>query len=723
MHSSRYQFAGRAQVSLYFAGVNLAAYLDLLLEDITEMARGRQSIGDLTGPDKAEAWGQALTKYTESDLTFEKDRLVAIAGLAKVIASRTGGTYLAGIWLESWMQDLLWKPDLSWVPVQGRKPNSEMKAENITMIPPSWSWLGFFGSVRPRGEGPKISIVTPNAFESDEYQPLALLSQTVVIPTESDPFTFFERAILRVRCLLLPVTFAGGDERTWYFRPDYDIRIFSLGLDCLRLRACGTYGDKDMISFTLHFSKSLDKSLQYFLLPLYIYQYRSRGFLDGQSCVYGLVLQKGLREGTEEYTRVGSWEDDYRFSSQLSPIISNTIIKLGVGEISTLRDGSLSENERIFDSKLREYAAGHVASEVLFPMPGVKKAMQYPPDTEEVDKKNEADKDAVPSFRDKRVKCSLLPHFTTAEWATISITMATHHAKNEALKAAALFDVSHITAVVTGGATGIGLMITQALQSNGAKVYITGRRTEVLEQTQKTYGTGPGSIHVLPGDVSEKDEAIRLAEEVGKKEPNGIHLLVNNAGIAEDDNTKFSSVGEPDTTDAKALSEHFLKTEPHQWADTLKTNVTGPYYMSMAFLPLLAKGRETTPGYSSQIVNVSSISGAMKGSSMGQPAYATSKAALTHLSRMIATLTKDVKVRVNVIAPGLFPSEMTTGESDERNKSNIDKKMTNPAGRPGHDTDMAATILFLAGKGGLFYNGQIVYPDGGSTLINPAIAN
>ncbi|RKL04743.1 hypothetical protein BFJ71_g3525 [Fusarium oxysporum] len=301
--------------------------------------------------------------------------------------------------------------------------------------------------------------------------------------------------------------------------------------------------------------------------------------------------------------------------------------------------------------------------------------------------------------------------------------MATHHAKNEVLKAAALFDVSHITAVVTGGATGVGLMITQALQSNGAKVYITGRRKEVLEQTQKTYGTGPGSIHVLPGDVSERDEAIRLAEEVGNKEPNGIHLLVNNAGIAEDDNTKFSSAGEPDTSDAKALSEHFLKTEPQQWANTLKTNVTGPYYMSMAFLPLLAKGRETTPGYSSQIVNVSSISGAMKGSSMGQPAYATSKAALTHLSRMIATLTKDIKVRVNVIAPGLFPSEMTTGESDEGNKSNIDKKMINPAGRPGHDTDMAATILFLAGKGGLFYNGQIVYPDGGSTLISPAIAN
>ncbi|KAI1017789.1 hypothetical protein LB504_003829 [Fusarium proliferatum] len=255
------------------------------------------------------------------------------------------------------------------------------------------------------------------------------------------------------------------------------------------------------------------------------------------------------------------------------------------------------------------------------------------------------------------------------------------------------------TPVVTGEATGIGLMITQALQSNDSMVYITGRRKEVLEQMQKTYGTGPGSIYLLPGDVSEKDEAIRLAEE---------------AGIAEDDNTKFSSAGEPDMSDAKALSEHFLQTEPQQWAATLKT---GPYYISMAFLPLLAKGRETTPGYSSQIINVSSISGAMKDSSMGQPACATSKAALTHLSRMIATLTEDVKVRVNVIAPGLFPSEMTTGESDEGNKSNINKKMSNPAGRPGHDTDMAATILFLAGKGGLFYSGQIVYLDGGK--FNP----
>jgi NAD(P)-dependent dehydrogenase (short-subunit alcohol dehydrogenase family) len=82
-------------------------------------------------------------------------------------------------------------------------------------------------------------------------------------------------------------------------------------------------------------------------------------------------------------------------------------------------------------------------------------------------------------------------------------------------------------------------MITQALITNGAKVYITGRRQEVLESTVKTYNTGPGSLHALPGDISTKEGAIQLAKDLSAKESNGIHLLANNAGIARDDNTKF----------------------------------------------------------------------------------------------------------------------------------------------------------------------------------------
>lgn len=60
---------------------------------------------------------------------------------------------------------------------------------------------------------------------------------------------------------------------------------------------------------------------------------------------------------------------------------------------------------------------------------------------------------------------------------------------------------------------------------------------------------------------------------------------------------------------------------------------------------------------------------------------------------------------------------MTTGESGEDNKSKIDSQMSNPAGRPGNDYDMAASILFLAGPGGVFYNEQILFPDGGMSLV------
>jgi len=298
--------------------------------------------------------------------------------------------------------------------------------------------------------------------------------------------------------------------------------------------------------------------------------------------------------------------------------------------------------------------------------------------------------------------------------------MATGKHENHELKTNDLFNVRHVSAVVTGGHTGIGLMIAQALVANGARVYIVGRREDVMQNAVKQYNHGEGKLDYLVGDVSKKSECIRLAKEVTQKEMRGIQLLVNNAGIARDDNTRFSKNGQPDMNSAEAISEHFLKSEEQQWLDTFHTNVTAGYFMSMAFLPLLAKGTSQTPGYSSSVVNVSSISGAMKGMSGGQPSYASSKAAFTHLGRMLATTFKDVKVRVNTIAPGVFPSEMTAGSSGEDNKSKLDMEMSNPAGRPGHDSDMAASILFLAGKGGIFYNDQILYPDGGSTLVQPA---
>ena len=152
-------------------------------------------------------------------------------------------------------------------------------------------------------------------------------------------------------------------------------------------------------------------------------------------------------------------------------------------------------------------------------------------------------------------------------------------------------------------------MVAQALVANGAKVYITGRRQGTLDNAVKIYSGGPGSLHALTGDINHKSEIERLARDVEAKEPGGIHLLINNAGIARDDSTKYDVVGQPDMNDPLAISEHFMKSPEEAWIDTFRTNVTAGFYMSMAFLPLLAKGHGVIPGYTSSIVNISSVSG------------------------------------------------------------------------------------------------------------------
>lgn len=89
-----------------------------------------------------------------------------------------------------------------------------------------------------------------------------------------------------------------------------------------------------------------------------------------------------------------------------------------------------------------------------------------------------------------RTAPALRKYFVTRTTFNLVRTMAS----NEDLKSSKLFDVSHVTAVVTGGGTGIGLMITQALVANGAKVYIVGRREEAVNKVADQYNTGPGKI-------------------------------------------------------------------------------------------------------------------------------------------------------------------------------------------------------------------------------------
>lgn len=134
----------------------------------------------------------------------------------------------------------------------------------------------------------------------------------------------------------------------------------------------------------------------------------------------------------------------------------------------------------------------------------------------------------------------------------------------------------------------------------------------------------------MPGDISKKDDVERLASEMASKEPNGIQLLVNNAGITRDVATRFDKAGEPDLSNAASISEHFMKSESAHWAETFQTNVTGGFFMSMAFLPLLARGHGVpTSGSTSSIINTCSNSAFLKHTTHGHISYAASKAGKT----------------------------------------------------------------------------------------------
>lgn len=140
-----------------------------------------------------------------------------------------------------------------------------------------------------------------------------------------------------------------------------------------------------------------------------------------------------------------------------------------------------------------------------------------------------------------------------------------------------------------------------------------------------------------------------MTQDISAKE-SALHLLVNNAGIALEEELKFSNNESLDFSSPTSLSEHLLRAETDTWLDTYKTNAQAVYMLSACLLPLLAKGNDTIKGYTSSIVNITSISGIMKTPSSGQFAYAASKAAAIQVTKNLANTFIKTKVRVNSIA-------------------------------------------------------------------------
>ncbi|KAG9244848.1 hypothetical protein BJ878DRAFT_504358 [Calycina marina] len=289
-------------------------------------------------------------------------------------------------------------------------------------------------------------------------------------------------------------------------------------------------------------------------------------------------------------------------------------------------------------------------------------------------------------------------------------------ASTSRLRAEKLFSVKGFVCVVTGGGTGIGLMATQALAANGARVYITGRRMKALENAARSHSPDERGeiIPIGPCDVTKKEDLEKIVAEIGKKEKY-INLLIAAAGIS-------GPKAEPDSQKASELKAKLFNNESfEQWSETYNTNVSSVYFTSVAFLPLLQASKESHGQLSASVIVISSMSGIMQ-DSQGHFSYNAAKGATVHLSKLMSYEFKKSGIRVNSIAPGYFPSEMTTNDSDENQKSKLpDEKIQEkghvPMERAGNDEEMAQGVIFLAKNN--YVNGEIIAIDGGVLLEIP----
>lgn len=154
----------------------------------------------------------------------------------------------------------------------------------------------------------------------------------------------------------------------------------------------------------------------------------------------------------------------------------------------------------------------------------------------------------------------------------------------------------------------------------------------------------------------------KLYREITRREER-LDLLVCNAGISEP--KVAAEAGDATGTELRSLL--WRKEDPAAWNDVFNTNVTSVYFTSINFLPLLevTSRKEHMAG---NVIVISSMSGIMR-HSQSHFSYNAAKGATIHLTRLMSTEVEKTGVRVNSIAPGYFLSEMTTGESDEKQKS------------------------------------------------------
>jgi NAD(P)-dependent dehydrogenase (short-subunit alcohol dehydrogenase family) len=253
-----------------------------------------------------------------------------------------------------------------------------------------------------------------------------------------------------------------------------------------------------------------------------------------------------------------------------------------------------------------------------------------------------------------------------------------------------LFSIEGKTALVTGGSSGIGRMIAQGYVEAGAKVYISSRKKDVCDEVASDLSKS-GTCVAIPADLSSEAECNRLADEIADRE-GGLQILVNNAG---------ANWGAP--------MDDFPESA---WDKVLGLNVKSVFNLTRRLVPSLEKG--AVAGDPARVINIGSIDG-IRPPAMDTYSYSASKAAVHHMSRVLAKKLAPRNITVNVVAPGPFQSKMMRATLDAFEEQIV---ATCPLGRIGEPEDMAGVAIYLASRAGAYLTGALIPVDGGISTTN-----
>lgn len=250
-----------------------------------------------------------------------------------------------------------------------------------------------------------------------------------------------------------------------------------------------------------------------------------------------------------------------------------------------------------------------------------------------------------------------------------------------------LFSVAGKVALVTGGTSGIGLMIARGLVEQGAKTYIVGRDAQTCTSTAAELAKH-GACIALPGDLSTATGARAVADALQAME-SSLHILVNNAGAMYDAPlAEFSEEG---------------------WDSVVDLNLKSVFFLTQRLLPLLrAAATEQAPA---SVINIGSVGGLRVGPKENY-SYQAAKAGLHHLTGSLAKRLGPEHITVNAIAPGFFPSRLT--QIPDAILPTVLASV--PRRRLGTADDMVGTVIYLASRAGSFVTGAVIPVAGGMTL-------